>query len=60
MVFGLDMRLSMNAFKQTICREVPHLVTKTDSYFAVWSSNPIVCCLMELILFAFVPAHAPA
>ncbi len=59
MVFGLGTRLSVNAFKRTICREVPHLLIKTDSYFAVWSSNPIVCCLMELILFAFVPVHAP-
>jgi hypothetical protein len=31
MVFGLGTRLSVNAFKQTIFREVPHLLIKTDS-----------------------------
>jgi hypothetical protein len=52
------MKFSVNVFKLTICREVPHLLVKTDSYFAVSSSNPIVCCLMELVLCAFVHAHA--
>ncbi len=52
------MKFSVNVFKLTICREVPHLLIKADSYFAVLSSNPIVCCLMELVLCAFVHAHA--
>ncbi len=36
---------SVNVFKRTSCREVPHLLIKTDSYFAVWSSN-LDCMLL--------------
>jgi hypothetical protein len=46
---------SVNVFKRTSCREVPHLLIKTQIHTLLFGPVMfIVCCLMELVLCGFV------
>ncbi len=54
MVFGPDMKdIFCECFEaDNLQRGFSSIDKRWDSYFVVWSSNPIVCCLMELVLCA--------